>query len=56
MQIFKKFDRKKKPNFFHLKIWCTVSVADCTSAILIALWRSLINGMLYVFFQGFLVC
>ena len=21
---------EKKPNFFHLKIWCNVSLADCT--------------------------
>ena len=30
MQICKKIDRRKKPNFFHLKIWCNVSMADCT--------------------------
>ena len=34
MQIFKKIDRRKKPNFFHLKIWCNVSVADCTYMLL----------------------
>ena len=30
MQIFKKIDLKKKPEFFHSKLSCIVFAADCT--------------------------